>query len=425
MIIRGLFILSPLWLLPTACGKDPGSAGSPVAPSAPHRESPVVDPSRHERADEKARGGHGDRAREQLLQLNPDALRDLRLTTRRAEKRPAGDTVTAFGSFELDPNAVRSLSTPVAARILTIQKLLGEKVEAGGILVELESLELGRSRLAVEASKSRTVIAKTRSELAQRQRDRLLDLAAAKMATVREVQAADAELAARAADGAEAELQLREAGQALALLPGVDGEMGGRFRLCAPGAGTVVFRDGLPGDSVEAGHVFFRVADLSTVVAVAHPFERDGLRIDAGAVAAIHPAAHPGKSFEAKFLRAGPEVDPLSRTLPVRFAVPNPGGELLPGMSVTAEIRLAPTAKQEIVTVPIAAVQMIERDWCVFLPRGSGTFERRVIARGRDLGGEVEILGGLAPGEEVVVEGAFVLRAESTRGEDTGEEHNH
>jgi hypothetical protein len=41
------------------------------------------------------------------------------------------------------------------------------------------------------------------------------------------------------------------------------------------------------------------------------------------------------------------------------------------------------------------------------------------------LGGEVEILGGLAPDEEVVVEGAFVLRSESTRGADEGDEHDH
>jgi cobalt-zinc-cadmium efflux system membrane fusion protein len=94
-------------------------------------------------------------------------------------------------------------------------------------------------------------------------------------------------------------------------------------------------------------------------------------------------------------------------------------------MSVTAEIRLGDRAGEEVVSVPIAAVQRVDRDWCVFLPLGRGRFERRSVARGRDLGGEVEILSGLAVDEEVVVEGAFVLRSESVRGGDEGEEHDH
>ena len=424
MNIRDLFPVS-FFLAVVSCGKSP----SPVATSGSSipkaEETSIAEASHQAHQQEKAHDEHEKHTEEQFLQLNPDALRDLRLTTRKAEKRPASDTVTAYGSLGLDPNALRSLSTLISARVLSIQKVVGERVEPGEALVELESVELGRARLAVEAGKARTSIAKTRADLAQKQKDRLEELAAAKMVTVREVQAAEADLAARAAEMAEAELQLREAERAFALLGGTEEGVGGRFVLRAPAAGTVIFRDGSLGEFVETGHVFFRLADLSVVVAVAHPFERDGLRIDASASALIFPSAHPGKSFEAKFLRAGPEVDPISRTLPVRFSVPNSEGRLLPGMSITAEIRLSAEQDQEIVTVPIAAVQKIERDWCVFIPKGRGKFERRIVARGRDLGGEVEILSGLAPGEEIVVEGAFVLRAESTRGEDTGEEHDH
>jgi cobalt-zinc-cadmium efflux system membrane fusion protein len=47
------------------------------------------------------------------------------------------------------------------------------------------------------------------------------------------------------------------------------------------------------------------------------------------------------------------------------------------------------------------------------------------VGRGRDLGGTVEILSGLAPGDEVVVDGAFLLKAqaEKSRGEGAGHEH--
>jgi RND family efflux transporter MFP subunit len=360
-----------------------------------------------------------------LLVLDADALRDLRLTTRRAEKRAAGDTVTALGSLEFDPNRIHAVGTSIPGRVIALSKCVGESVEAGESLVEMSSVELARSQVGLEASRERVAIVEERRKLAEKQRDRVRDLAESRMATVRDVQTAEAELAARVAEVSEARALAREAELALAAFTVEPATSEGRFVLRALAPGTVTFRDGSVGESVEAGHTFLRIASLAELQAVVRPFERDGARIDESASVRLSSAAHPGRTFEARFLRSGPQVDTETRTLPVRLAVPNPTGELLSGMSVTAEIRLAAPAAQEVVTVPIAAVQRIDRDWCVFVPRGEGRFERRPVARGRDLGGEVEILGGLAAEEEVVVEGAFVLRSESTRGSDEGDEHHH
>jgi cobalt-zinc-cadmium efflux system membrane fusion protein len=68
-------------------------------------------------------------------------------------------------------------------------------------------------------------------------------------------------------------------------------------------------------------------------------------------------------------------------------------------------------------------VQRVRNEWCVFLPKDENHFEIRRIGRGRDLGGEVEILSGLAAGEMVVVDGAFLLKAQAEKGE--GDEHVH
>jgi cobalt-zinc-cadmium efflux system membrane fusion protein len=61
----------------------------------------------------------------------------------------------------------------------------------------------------------------------------------------------------------------------------------------------------------------------------------------------------------------------------------------------------------------------------VFVPRGPGQFEAKPVGRGRDLGGEVEILSGLASGEEVVVDGAFLLKAEFDKARGEGGDHDH
>jgi cobalt-zinc-cadmium efflux system membrane fusion protein len=93
-------------------------------------------------------------------------------------------------------------------------------------------------------------------------------------------------------------------------------------------------------------------------------------------------------------------------------------------MSATVSIPVGETSG-DVVAVPVAAVQRVGDTWCVFVPKGPGSFEARPIGRGRDLGGEVEILSGLAPGTEVVVDGAFLLKAEFDKARGEGAEHDH
>jgi cobalt-zinc-cadmium efflux system membrane fusion protein len=120
----------------------------------------------------------------------------------------------------------------------------------------------------------------------------------------------------------------------------------------------------------------------------------------------------------------GKQVDPASRTIPVRLAVINEGDLLRPGMS--ASVWLPIGEGEALLTVPAAALQRLHDAWCVFVPGDEpGAFEVRRVARGRDLGGEVEILSGLEAGETVVVEGAFLLKAEGEKAEGEGGHHDH
>jgi membrane fusion protein, heavy metal efflux system len=73
----------------------------------------------------------------------------------------------------------------------------------------------------------------------------------------------------------------------------------------------------------------------------------------------------------------------------------------------------------------VASLQRIEERWIVFIPRSESEFEIRQVGRGRDLGGEVEVVSGIKPGERVVVDGAFLLKAQAERARGEGEEHEH
>jgi cobalt-zinc-cadmium efflux system membrane fusion protein len=132
--------------------------------------------------------------------------------------------------------------------------------------------------------------------------------------------------------------------------------------------------------------------------------------------------ALPGTALEGRVALVGTQVDVSSRTIPVRIEVDNPTGVLRPGMSATAWLPVGEGAA--VLAVPAAALQRLDDRWCVFVPRSEAAFAIRPVGRGRDLGGEVEILNGLAAGEKVVVAGAFLLTAEAEKARGAGEHHH-
>ncbi len=352
---------------------------------------------------EESPGGEG------LLEIDPEMMRDLRITTTAASARSGGEEVRLLGELQPNHEAYAEVGSPIEAQVDRLLVQPGQRVRPGAVLAELRSPELGRARAAVLA-------ARARADLAQQALSRKRSLAAERIAPQREVEEAEAE--ARTAD---AELQAAEAG-ARAL--GAEAGEGAGFVLRAPIGGTVLERRAARGGMASPSAPLFTVGDLSLLWLMAHGFERDALRIPLGASAEVTFAALPGRTFAGKVGAIGTEVDAGSRTLPIRIEVANAGGELRPGMSATARVPLG-GAGQGVVAVPAAALQRLSQTWCVFVPRGPGKFEVRPVGRGRDLGGDVEVLNGLAAGELVVLDGAFLLKAEVEKSRGEGEEHAH
>ncbi len=374
-------------------------------------------------AEEEEGAGHAEEthaaepgsAGEELLVLDPEMLRDLKLTTFAAELRPGGEGVTALGELRVDERAYAEVGSPIPARVLRLLVEPGAAVGRGTPLAELQSAELGRARADHAA-------ARARAELARQTVERKRGLAEERIVSRGELERAEAELAA-----SEAEVQATRAG--LAAL-GVGGEAAlpagfdlSRFLLRAPLAGTVLERKAVRGQSVDPAQTLFRIAELSSLWLVVQAAEQHAVHLREGAGAQVTLAALPGQRFTGEIAWIGREVDPHSRTVPVRIVLPNPG-RLKPGMFATAWLETG-AAGDQVVAVPASALQRLEDRWVVFLPRGRGRFAVRPVGRGRDLGGEVAILSGLAPEELVIDEGAFLLRAEAEKRAGGGAEHHH
>jgi len=148
---------------------------------------------------------------------------------------------------------------------------------------------------------------------------------------------------------------------------------------------------------------------------VGEVYERDMGHIREGAEAEVTSSASPGAVSRGRIAYIDPRVDPVARTAKVRVAIANPRRDLRLGMYVT--MRLAVGARGLVALVPRSAVQPIGEVSVVYVPaaEGEGRFVERRVTLGSVMGDAIQVVTGLKPGDRVVTEGSFFLRAEAAR----------
>jgi Cu(I)/Ag(I) efflux system membrane fusion protein len=185
------------------------------------------------------------------------------------------------------------------------------------------------------------------------------------------------------------------------------GRAASEIQVRSPASGFVLERNISPGQRFDKGLEMYRIGDLSRVWVVADAFEKDREFLRPGAMAAV---SYQGRIFHARLADALPQLDPQSRTLKTRFELDNPGFLLQPGMFVDVEL---PVAMPAALTVPSDAVVESGAHRAVFVQAGEGVFEPRTVETGWEMGGLIQIISGLHPGERVVVSGNFLIDSES------------
>lgn len=283
---------------------------------------------------------------------------------------------------------------------------VGQRVQAGQLLAQLDAQDLALSSQAAQAQVS----------AAQTQRD----LAAADLKRFQELLAqgfvSGAEIERRQATLQSAEATLRQARAQGA----VQGNQAGYARLLADGAGVVLAVDAEVGQVVAAGAPVVRVArDGARDVVFAVPEDRLALarvgqaaqvRLWAGAPGTPAGAAAP---LDAVVREVAASADPVTRTYQAKLALPE--GAAVP-LGATAYVTLmrsadAPTAAIKLPTSALMRSETGDRSgsavW-VFDAASSTVQPREVVVGGAD-GNEMLIASGLKPGDEVVAAGVHVL----------------
>jgi len=178
-----------------------------------------------------------------------------------------------------------------------------------------------------------------------------------------------------------------------------------------PVNGIVLEKKALEGMRFMPGEVLYQIADLSSVWVIADVFEQDIGLVKVGSKAQVKLNAYPEKPFAGAINLVYPTLNAATRTVPVRIEIANPEGLLKPAMFANVEIPVA--GKGEVLTVPSSAVIDSGTRQIVLVQLAPGRFDPRVVKLGSRGENYVEVLEGVAAGEEVVISANFLIDAES------------
>jgi RND family efflux transporter MFP subunit len=181
------------------------------------------------------------------------------------------------------------------------------------------------------------------------------------------------------------------------------------IRVESPVDGVVLKRSVSPGLRFDRGFEFYRIADLSRVWILADVY-RDQMPFIRRGTSARITTAEGGRALPATVSPSEPLFDEATLTLKVRLEAANPQLALTPGMFVDVEF---PVAIPPTLVVPADAIVDSGLRKTVFVDRGNGYFEPRLVETGARIGDDVEVTKGLALGERIVISGTFFVDSES------------
>lgn len=193
--------------------------------------------------------------------------------------------------------------------------------------------------------------------------------------------------------------------------------------IISPVSGVVTQKLAVEQQYVEQGQALLAVADLSTVWVEADVYEQQLPDVAVGQRVEITAAAVPGRTFDGRVSFIVPVLAGATRTARVRVDLPNPGLALKPDMYVNVRVIGAPAPPH--IMVPASAVIDRGQHQFVWVETTPGTYEPREVRTGQRHGESIVIVSGIEEGENVVVEGGFLLDSEAQLRGATGDHANH
>ena len=183
------------------------------------------------------------------------------------------------------------------------------------------------------------------------------------------------------------------------------------IKIYSPTSGIVRKRNAVSGKYFKEGQSFFDLADLSDVWVELDVYESDSALVNIGQEVALKFQALPGKELKGQIDFIDPVIYTKSRTLKVRATIPNTEGLLKPGMVADGSLKIE--LEGEPLVIPRTAIIDTGKRKVIWTKTGGAAYQAKEILTGFESEGFVEVVAGLMEGEEVVIEGNFLLDAQA------------
>lgn len=279
-----------------------------------------------------------------------------------------------YGSEEV------TLSSQIEGQIREVRADLGDRVEVGQVLAEIERDQL-EARLRVAEAR----LAKSRADEARGR-----ELVARKVISPQEYETMKTAAAVAAAEHDGLVVLLRYS------------------TVRSPVAGSVAGRMTSVGEYVRPGTPLFKLVADRTLKLRGDVPERFARDLAVGQEVRVAVDAWPGTTFTGRVERIAPAANSENRSITLEAAIDNRAGKLKPGFFATASV--VTSADDQVLLVPEQAVVRFAGVTRLFVVRDGVAHQVAVRLGSRGGGGYVEILEGLQPGDFVATSGLAELR---------------
>ncbi len=333
-----------------------------------------------------------------------------RVETALVELGSGAHDLTLVGKVAYVEDHYSRISSPLQGRVLEVRAHLGEHVQAGSVLLVLDSQDVAHAYSDYAREHSELQYTSHAYELAK-------DLYESKALALKDLNQAENELIKARAEFRRAKdrlLSLRVPAQELDK-PLERQKVTSRFEMKSPLTGIVVERNVTPGESIggDSGQILFTVADLDVLQVIADVYERDLAYlalVKEGQQAKVKVEAYPDVNFPATVTTIGDVVDPTSRTIKLHAVVDNKDHRLKPEMFARLHIEVGESIL--LLTIPREAVLEENGKEFVYVVEGTGHYVRRDVKVSTISADHVRVLEGLTSGQRIVTKGAVLVKGQ-------------
>ena len=324
----------------------------------------------------------------------------------------------AIGQIAYNEDTSTAVLTPFPGRVTRLIAKIGDTVNRGDPLFEIDSPEVVQPQNDFIAAFSAMNKARSQLDLARIVEKRLKEFVRRQSRRAQGISTGARAAGRRPERHALGRMSLEAARARLRIVGFTDAEVAalkdkGTVRratpIPAPIDGTVIARKVGPGQYVrnDTGEALYIIADLSTMWLKAQVPEKEISSIRVGQDVEVKVSALPDRVLRARVTAINAATDATTRRVIVRSKIPNPEGALKSEMF--ASFKIATGADEPSPSVPVQAVIREGDHAVVWVEEEPMLFRRRKVTLGIEQEGRMQIREGLKAGELVAGRGAIFV----------------